>query len=596
MTTQKIRSSQLITTYGPGAIIEAPGGPGVMRDIEGSGVFSGVGLSVTDFEISDIRLSKRLGSVGLLRIPTNSEIGVPDENGIYACIPFPDWSLCVPHDILYKYDDRYGGCPNCPKMGSGKDRARSRSEAVPFVLACPDGHLDDIPWNRLIDHRSEKCPQRFLSWVGGGSSLRNVDIQCPECRLSVNMGDVYRNSHPCSGRQPELGADRPGCSTRARVLQRNAANLRMVNTATSLTIRPNETVLHRILGTTVVSAVLVTNKPRSKSDLIVLLEELVRVDLMKPGLVTQVDSYPELEVTRAIVDSLGVRLSEAQMDDQFRLAELIQLERAAIEGAPPSDRQSQDPPLFEVVRTAVRSITGPGGYTLRVTPVSRLMVTMAQIGYRRIDPVKSNSVEVQSRIQGRDWVPAVQISGEGIFVDVEPKLTQQENRNNIEGLEVSAWLRRWGEDLDESLAWMSELGHSSTHPLTVWWHTLSHSLITSISLDSGYSAAALKERIYTNLDPLAGPIRGGVLIFTAQPGGDGTLGGLIETSNRFEDVLKRAIHGIEHCSNDPLCSQRSISDGSGNGAACYACLFVSETSCEMRNLYLDRNLLRENLP
>ena len=209
-----------------------------MRDIEGSGVFNGV--TPIDFEVSDVRLSKRLGGVGLLRIPTNSELKLPDETGIYACFPFPSWSLCLRHNSLYQYDERHGGCPRCPRSG---EKARSKFETIPFVLACPEGHMDDVDWRRLINHRLVNCQPRFFSWTGGGSTLGNVEIECPSCQQSVNMGEVYRNSHPCSGRHPERGPDRPGCSVRARVLQRNASNLRMVDTASSLTIRPNETVL-----------------------------------------------------------------------------------------------------------------------------------------------------------------------------------------------------------------------------------------------------------------------------------------------------------------------------------------------------------------
>ena len=34
------------------------------------------------------------------------------------------------------------------------------------------------------------------------------------------------------------------------------------------------------------------------------------------------------------------------------------------------------------------------------------------------------------------------------------------------------------------------------HPLFVWWHTLSHSLIRAISNEAGYSSASIRERVY----------------------------------------------------------------------------------------------------
>ncbi|MCX8007163.1 MAG: hypothetical protein N3B11_03495, partial [Coriobacteriia bacterium] len=49
------------------------------------------------------------------------------------------------------------------------------------------------------------------------------------------------------------------------------------------------------------------------------------------------------------------------------------------------------------------------------------------------------------------------------------------------------------------------------------------------------------------------------------------------------------------CSNDPICAQRKPSGNLDkrwlHGAACHGCTLVAETSCEMRNEYLDRALV-----
>jgi hypothetical protein len=53
------------------------------------------------------------------------------------------------------------------------------------------------------------------------------------------------------------------------------------------------------------------------------------------------------------------------------------------------------------------------------------------------------------------------------------------------------------------------------------------------------------------------------------------------------------------CSNDPVCADHDPSvagdERSLHGAACHACLLVPETSCEARNVYLDRALLVETV-
>ena len=52
---------------------------------------------------------------------------------------------------------------------------------------------------------------------------------------------------------------------------------------------------------------------------------------------------------------------------------------------------------------------------------------------------------------------------------------------------------------------------------------------------------------------------------------------------------------LKICSNDPICADHEpygfIGSRATQGAACHGCLLAPETSCEMRNLFLDRSLL-----
>jgi hypothetical protein len=74
-----------------------------------------------------------------------------------------------------------------------------------------------------------------------------------------------------------------------------------------------------------------------------------------------------------------------------------------------------------------------------------------------------------------------------------------------------------------------------------------------------------------------------------------TLGGLVGTAPRFAYILRCALERSAICSNDPVCADHEPDDRSGDrathGAACHGCLLIAETSCEMRNLFLDRSLL-----
>jgi hypothetical protein len=60
-------------------------------------------------------------------------------------------------------------------------------------------------------------------------------------------------------------------------------------------------------------------------------------------------------------------------------------------------------------------------------------------------------------------------------------------------------------------------------------------------------------------------------------------------------ILRGALDRVAICSNDPVCADHVPDNRSGDrathGAACHGCLLIAETSCEMRNLFLDRSLL-----
>src|SRR5215207_4676292 len=78
-------------------------------------------------------------------------------------------------------------------------------------------------------------------------------------------------------------------------------------------------------------------------------------------------------------------------------------------------------------------------------------------------------------------------------------------------------------------------------------------------------------------------------------GRPGHVGGLIGTAPRFATIMKSALDRLLICSNDPVCADHEP-DGQGgdretHGAACHGCLLIAETSCESRNLFLDRALL-----
>ncbi len=601
----QIRRSQFLTTYGPGAILEGVNGPRVILSPELAGIFQG---DPTRFEITDQRLSQgMLDGAGILRLPSNAELGVPETKYIYKTRRFPSWSLCTRHNILYQktmHDEK--ACPHCPPLKDSWEAWREASrQAIRFVRACPAGHLDDVDWAGIIQHLQSNCHPSWLRWYGSGA-LKNITIECPLCHARINLGVAYSQDWFCSGRLPEKEGEgtttpRPGCNEKARIIQRGAANLRIAEIETTLVIPKCDSNLHRLLQMSAIRNVLVfLGIPVDKNTFITGLSNLVQRKSITQTTLNEIASYQEGEILKAIGEVLNVSIPHDAYE--LRRDEFHELLNAATHGHPPEPpKRPGDVPNFEINQQAVRNINLHGKTLLRITPVSRLRVLMVQRGYRRIPAGQiANAQIVDAAFElpadpGRKWYIGSELSGEGIFIDLDVAHYPQ-NRLLLDGVVAQRWNHAWHNSQDYLGNSLMMHDRHQFHPVFVWWHTFAHRLINALAVDSGYSSAAIRERIYLDIDEKTGEADGGLLLYTAQPGGDGTLGGLMALVPEFERVLERALHNLDLCSNDPLCGEEKFGPGKYNGAACYACLLVSETSCEHRNMCLDRNLLLEHLP
>ena len=108
--------------------------------------------------------------------------------------------------------------------------------------------------------------------------------------------------------------------------------------------------------------------------------------------------------------------------------------------------------------------------------------------------------------------------------------------------------------------------------------------------------AGTRERIYA--EETLGGERYGILLYTGTLDAEGPLGGLVQQGRRIEDHLEDALRDAALCSNDPICAQHvpdenaaSLESRPLHGAACHGCSLIAETSCEMRNDFLDRALV-----
>jgi len=596
---QHIRISQFITTYGPGAIIEGPRGPRVIP-LPNRGIRE---LDPIKYEVSDQRMSQGLlGGARLFRLPSNAELGLPHDSYIYRTKPFPIWKLCLniqQHGGNFYILYHEARCPKC----RSKDRRGNRRnvEAIRFIQACPKGHMDEVDWYQLVHGDESGCQHnRWFIWYGGGRSLSEIRIKCPRCGSKVNFGEAYMQEWKCSGRFPEKELPLPDspptryeCDKGARIIQRQASNLRIPELVTLFTIPPRHTPLHNLLQMWEILISIVGRQPSSKDELERILINLAEKKLIRRDVVDEILRYPWQEIQQAIQDVLT---PVKQSFHDLILEEFHALLKGSVNGIPPNRGIAPKSPVFiEMNPHHVRTFKGTGGTRFRVAPISRLRTVIVQRGYRRAVDTETHPELVDISFtdsQGRKWYPAVEFLGEGIFITI----AEDDGENfRVEGKSADRWMKAYYSSLSypEHL-FRDAQNRVELHPLFVWWHTFSHLLIRAISVESGYSSAAIRERIY--LEVLEQGARGGVVLYATQPGSEGTLGGLIALVPSFQHIINAALEQLQTCSGDPLCRDQKFDVGAYNGAACYGCLLLSETSCEHRNMWLDRNVMLENQP
>ena len=187
------------------------------------------------------------------------------------------------------------------------------------------------------------------------------------------------------------------------------------------------------------------------------------------------------------------------------------------------------------------------------------------------------------------WVPAADRRGEGIFLELQ-KMRCVAGYDRRSRTTAIIRLRR---AYDQWL-FNRSLPADPAFPVArfLLLHTLSHLLIRQVALECGYSSASIRERLYlgTPNNPAAG-----ILLSTSASDSEGTLGGLVSLGEKryLERLLDQAFEDAAYCSSDPLCAEHVPEDPSAalHAAACHACLFASETTCEVNNRWLDRAVL-----
>jgi len=362
-----------------------------------------------------------------------------------------------------------------------------------------------------------------------------------------------------------------------------------------LSIPRRHTALHNMLGLQPIRDNLYGGAPNSIDDLRKVLENLASRRRIPTTTVGQILSHPWTEIRQSIDDVLTPIASTYH---ELVLEEFVACIDGSVNGVPAI---SAPPPtstvIFEMDPSHRQIFPGPNRRgNFRIAPITNMRTVTVQRGYRREVNSAMPAIEVDVGFRDRlnaneKWYPGVDFLGEGLFIMLHDDDGWQ---FPITGPAVERWNRGFNERASYPEYVFRGPLRDELSPLFVWWHTLSHLLMRSAAIEAGYSAASIRERVYVQSD--GGRCRGGIVLYATKPGSEGSLGGLMALAPYFDDILDTAFDMLATCSGDPLCNENEYTIGKYNGAACYGCLLASETSCEHRNMWLDRAVILENMP
>ena len=574
----QIRQNQVITTWGPGALLDLP-----TNSVIVGGLDTWPRLIDLD-EIIEPRMTRKLQlmtgiqSPGLYNPPGDTNNPAESKRGI-GVWQFPEWFVVQDNEG----DDGNKRSRRLINRRKLDDNGRyEKLTVVPtrFVCACPRGHIDDLDWYRYAHGAENNCRgQLWLDEQGTSGDLADLVVRC-ECGRRRSLYEATQiEDIPlgiCRGSRPWLGQNsHEDCNLPSRLLIRTAANAYFPQVVSILSIPDRVTAIKSAVD--------------ELWDDLQIVDDLSHLQFLKkkPKISDRLDGFYDEDVLETIIEK-----KEGSADD--RPAKLVELE--AILSAPEGygDDVPIDPNFHaRKLPTHIWQTDKTSGKLESVIQLHRLREVLVLAGFTRFEAVTPDiNGEYDTDVQRAElsiepsWFPAVENRGEGIFIQLNSRA-------------VKSWIDK--PSVNERIVQLSE-GHRNwlknrrlDKPFPggpyILLHTISHLLIQSLAMRCGYPASSIRERIYADYINK----QYGILLYTGSPDAEGTLGGLVQQARNIEAHLTYALRTGALCSNDPICAQHSPGESMESrwlqGAACHACALVAETSCEMRNDYLDRALV-----
>ena len=549
-----LRPNQLITTFGPGAIVDAVKDSVTILDIS---YWKQKGQKIIDG-----RLASYLG-VDCFYMPhtSSSSEDVP-------VVTFPYWHVCsnLKCGRLFdarKYFDlekylRYGvTCPDC-----GYTAYPSR-----FITICENGHMSDFPWEWWVHKGGPDCGGTLKMYsIGQTSTLGDMWIKC-SCGAKRSMNGATQQENfdgvACSGHHPfRPNVKNQKCSKPVIPSQRGASNVYFAVSRSAISIPPWINPLYNLID-------------EHLSLILHYKEDFGEMGVQKVY-EKYFSSFPREEFDEAL---------ERRQGNIKEFIEIKQMEYNAIThhndpvyGSNKKHFKAEEDGLPRYFQK----------YFSRIIRVTRLREVRVLRGFTRVDAPdpdadkQPNVVELSKGTQ-EHWLPAAEVNGEGIFIEFnKDTLAKWLNSPAVNGLS-----EKYSDSYKEycaSKGWKVTVPRNAAYVLM---HTFAHLIIKQMSMSSGYSSSAIRERIYFSNK------MSGILLYTGSSDKEGSLGGLVELGNieQMTSLMRDAFQEALVCTNDPECMSNLPAGKNSNGAACHSCCMISETACENGNRMLDRGLV-----
>lgn len=528
---------------------------------------------------------------------------------------YKEWTL------KNKGADKYGKEFFPPKYISGNEIIDLTQDNI--VLICDHGHISDFPWSKYLRWRTESPMEinsekpidlfnsqsccgsddatnaeiKITSSTANASGFDGKWLKCENCGRQTSLKGLMSVKIKCPGHKPwEAETSHDGnlkyysgsplsrnqmppsekcmSSKPMKVALTTGNNLYYSNMLTSIYM-PDELFLNEVI----------LRKKKLEKE-----KELAKDEDRIDDLIQIVSEIKLIE--NELVNQPNEEIPDLEKPILYRFEEF-----KALAGKNEEEINVDKENEHLKVKDVTENIKGSplDKYFSRILRIDNMKITSAQLDFSRVVPVDSDSGSVVTKnifssknLEKVEAYPVVENYGEGIFFSFKDE--QLELFSNVVSSSIIEKLIKLDKNSDTFSEKAIKYGIQNNWQLYLV-HSFSHLIMRELEFRCGYPTASLQERIYVSNNPKYKMY--GCMIYTAE-GAEGSMGGVIAQTrtNNLLNLITSALKRATVCNSDPLCWE---SDGQGlfdlNFASCFSCSLVSETSCEHRNIYLDRRIL-----